>query len=138
MSTKVSITENYCSLMKKLLQFYYDKSNEKNNTHCHIRRGIIFINDFPINAIESTGAKLYKYKDIVNSGNLGQINKHVDNEKKEAPESQSDIADSVLNNVCQIWQMSDDKNKKEIIDTIQFMLKLYINYLLIQKRELSK
>ena len=141
MSTKVKITENYCSILKRLLQYYYDNSNQKDETHIHIRRGILFINEFPVDTIELTGSKLYNYKEIVNSGELNKIGSYANNEeirKKETPTTQSDIADSVINNVCYVWKMSNEKNKKEIVENIQLMLKMYIKYLLIEKKEMSK
>lgn len=135
MSELAQLSDQYCIILKRCLQYYHEKSTNKSASYAHIRRGLLFVNDFPIDAMKMTGVKLWKYKHIVNGGDLGEIKssttkkvRHVD-----TPETQDDIADSVVETVEQTWQRLEKEEKDAFTEQIKEMLKIYTKILLLEK-----
>lgn len=137
MSTeKDKLRKDYLLILRRILQFYSERCPNKVDSHVQTRRGILFLQEFPVHAVEMTGVKLWKYKDIVLSGNFGDIHSVVTSPegKKEAPDSQQDIADSVIENVWKTWRMVEDNDRGDFIKQVQEMLKIYTKILLLEKK----
>ena len=135
----INITKRYVLLLKRCLQFYHEKSAEKAISHTHSRRGLLFLQEFPVDGMKLTGVKLWKYRDIVNSGDLGKIKKiaTAPDGIKEAPVSQQDIANSVIDNIIETWKITSEEEKLVFTKQIQELLKLYTSLLLLEKGELA-
>ena len=130
------IREKYCLILKRILQFYHEQSSDPATSHMHIRRGILFLQEFPIDAMNMTGVKLWKYKDMIQNGTLGKI-KHVATKpdgKKEIPNSQLDIANGVIDNVMSTWRIIPTEEKETFTKQIQELLRLYTTLLLHEKQ----
>ena len=135
-SDKVLLSEQYCSILKRILQFYHEESNNKDITYTHIRRGLLFLKEFPIDAVELTGVKLWQYKDIITLGNLGKIKyENLNTNNMGIPESQKDIADDVFNTVLQTWKNLTGEHKKLITADVQELLKIYTKIIIIDRKK---
>lgn len=130
-----TLINNYCTVLKRCLQYYHNKSSNKGDTHVHTRRGMLFINDFPIEAVELTGAKLWKYKDVILSGNVAEIENACVTERSDGitPETQKDIAEAVINNIIVVWRTLKSDEKINFTSQIQELLKIYTSILLLEK-----
>ena len=136
MSNKTELIEQYCIILKRCLQFYHQKCKNKEESYAHTRRGLTFIEHFPKDAVELTGVKLWKYKSIVKDGDLGNI-KHISDKDKinDTPETQKDIANSVVVNVTKTWQSLENEEKYNFTQQIKELLITYTKILSIDKQE---
>lgn len=127
---------SYCTILKRCLQYYNEKAPNKHQTYVHTRRGILFINDFPIEAVQLTGVKLWKYKDVINKGDFKEIECSCIKESSDesnTPDTQKDIASSVIYNITQAWGLLEKDEKVEFTLQIQELLKIYARILLADK-----
>ena len=137
MSTeKDKLRKEYILILRRILQFYSERCPNQVDSRIQTRRGILFLQEFPMQAVETTGVKLWKYKDIVLSGDLGEIKSVAISPegKKEAPDSQQDIADSVIENVWKTWNLLKDNEKGNFTKQVQELLKIYTKILLLEKK----
>ena len=134
MNDILRLSDQYCTILKRCLQFYHESSLDKSVSYAHTRRGLIFLKDFPLDAVRLTGVKLWKYREVVNGGNLGII-EHVakDQHVQDTPDSQKDIAGSVVFNVTQTWRSLKDDYKDEFTKQISDLLIIYAQILQIEK-----
>ena len=130
------VTAKYCIILKRCLQYYHERSVDKSRSHTHIRRGLLFLQEFPDEGMKLTGVKLWKYREIVNSGNLGKIKKiaTLKTAVHEAPQTQQDIASGVIENVMETWRNAPPEDKESFTQQVQELLKLYTERLWLEKQ----
>lgn len=132
----LKLVNNYCTILKRCMQYYTDKAPNKQEAYAHTRRGLLFINDFPLEAVELTGVKLWKYREVINTGQFKEIERTCTKESSDrtnTPETQKDIADSVIYNITMAWRILEDKEKEEFTNQVQELLKIYAKILLFEK-----
>lgn len=132
----LKLVNSYCTILKRCMQYYNEKAPNKQETYAHTRRGLLFINDFPLEAVELTGVKLWKYREVVNKGQFKEIEHACTKEssdKTNTPETQKDIAESVIYNITMAWQLLENEEKVEFTQQIQELLKIYAQILLFEK-----
>ena len=135
-SEYINLTNRYCAILKRCLQFYNDKAPDKVDSHKHTRRGLLFINDFAVEAMQLTGVKLWKYREVVSQGQFKEIERACTRESSETdntPETQKDIAESVIYNITMAWRQANPEEKQQITEQMQEMLKIYTQILLMEK-----
>ena len=133
---KYSIITSYNLVLKRIVNFYHEKCPNKNSSYAHIRRCRIFVDADPKSALEITGSKLFKYKDIIMAKRPDKISHNVDEEKQETLSeytTQKDIAGQLVENVLLVWRTMEPQDKEDLADQLIDMLKLYIRYLITEK-----
>lgn len=133
---KVQIINKYLVILRRIISFYQDKCTDTNGTYKHIRRARIFIDADPKSATEVTGSKLFKYKEIIFAKRPDKISHNIDTETVETlneHSTQKDIANDLINNILNVWRSMEADEKDILSDQLIAMLKLYIQYLLIEK-----
>lgn len=134
--TKVAIINEYNIILKRIINFYHDHCPNKDSSYRHIRRARVFIDADPKSALEITGAKLFKYKDIVMARRPDKISHNVENEQKETLDEysdQKDIAAELIDNVLVVWQQMAVDQKNELSEQLIDMLRLYAQYVMLEK-----
>ena len=67
------LSTKFISLIKRCTQHYANKCPDKVAAHKHIRRALIAIEECPNIVVEASGAKLWKYRDLVLSNDISNI-----------------------------------------------------------------
>jgi hypothetical protein len=133
---KYNIITAYNLVLKRIVNFYHEKCPNKDSSYAHIRRCRIFLDADPKSALEITGSKLFKYKEIVMSKRPDKISHTVNAEQQETLTeytAQKDIAGQLIENVLMVWRDMEPQDKDDLSDQLIEMLKLYIKYLIIEK-----
>ena len=133
---KVEIVNRYNSIFSRILSFYHEKSRNKSISYSHVRKAKLFMDAQPVAVLEMTGVKLFQYRDMVQSGDIHLIKHHTDTEKINVHEngySEAQIADDLVKNVFDSWQLLMDDEKVDFTEQVQELLQLYIQYLLLEK-----
>jgi len=138
MNNKVSIINDYNIILKRIVNFYHDHSPNQQSSYRHIRRARLFLDADPKSALEITGSKLFKYRDIIM---MRRPDKIYHNKDKEADETlneysdQKDIAGELVDNIITVWRGMEKEQKEELNDQLIDMLKLYAAYVMIEKNK---
>lgn len=135
--SKVQLITDYNIVLKRIINFYHDHCLNKNSSYRHIRRARVFLDADPKSALEITGAKLFKYKEIVFARRPDKISHSMDNERKETLDEysdQKDIAGELVDNVMRVWHTMGKEDKDELNDQLIDMLRIYIEYLIAEKK----
>lgn len=133
---KYNLITSYNLVLKRIVNFYHEKCPNKDSSYAHIRRCRLFLDADPKSALEITGAKLFKYKDIVLEKRPDKISHNVESEQKETLNeysSQRDIAGQLVENVLIVWRDMSERDKDDLAEQLIEMLKIYIRYLIIEK-----
>ena len=133
---KVQIINKYLVILRRIISFYQDKCSDTKGAYKHIRRARIFIDADPKSAVEMTGSKLFKYKEIIFAKRPDKISHNMTMEKEETLNeytTQKDIANDLVNNILVIWRSMETDEKDVLSEQLIEMLKLYIQYLIIEK-----
>ena len=133
---KIAIINDYNVILKRIINFYHEQCPDKDSSYAHIRRGRVFIDADPKSALEITGSKLFKYKEIILSKRPDKISHHMEDEKQETLteySTQKDIAGKLVENILTVWHSMNEIDKNDLSDQLIDMLKLYIRYLIIIK-----
>lgn len=133
---KVQIINKYLVILRRIISFYQDKCPDTKGAYKHIRRARIFIDADPKSAVEMTGSKLFKYKEIIFAKRPDKISHNMTIEKEETLNeytTQKDIANDLVNNILVIWRSMETDEKDVLSEQLIEMLKLYIQYLIIEK-----
>ena len=140
-SEKVQIILGYNTIIKRLINYYHDKSPDKNSSYAHVRRAKVFLDADPKSALEITGVKLFKYKDIIMLEKPERIKSSADAEKKEVLNEyteQQDIASQLIDNVLNIWSDMAERDRDDFSNQLIELLQLYIRYILLEKKDRGK
>tara|TARA_B110000908_G_C10191614_1_gene420761 strand:+ start:263 stop:694 length:432 start_codon:yes stop_codon:yes gene_type:complete len=133
---KYNIITSYNLILKRIVNFYHEKCPNKDSSYAHIRRCRLFIDADPKSALEITGSKLFKYKDIIFAKRPDKISHTADDEKKETLNeysTQKDIAAQLIENILTVWHSMVPQDKDDLAEQLVDMLKLYIRYLITEK-----
>jgi len=135
---KIEIVNEYVKIFQKILGFYYDHSTDKAAAYAYTRKAKIFLDAQPLLAMEMTGAKLYQYKEYVLSGEIHKIKNHCEDEKTELNSlqySEAKMADELINNINDTWELLDERDKKEFVEVVQELFDYYIKFLICAKND---
>lgn len=133
---KLNLIKSYNTILKRIINFYHEKCPNKDSSYAHIRRARVFMDTDPKSAMEYTGCKLYKYKEIILSKRPDKIHHYAENEQKETLNeytSQKDIANKLIENVLLVWRDMTPVDKDDLAEQLIEMFKIYVNYLLLEK-----
>lgn len=134
---KLNLIKSYNTILKRIMNFYHEKCPNKDSSYAHIRRARVFIDTDPKSAMEYTGCKLYKYKEIILSKRPDKIHHYAKDEQKETLSeysSQKDIANTLVENILTIWRDMSAVDKDDLSEQLIDMFKIYVKYLLLEKQ----
>lgn len=134
---KLNLIKSYNTILKRIINFYHEKCPNKDSSYTHIRRARVFIDADPKSAMEYTGCKLYKYKEIILTKRPDKIHYYAKDEQQETLNeyaSQKDIANTLVENILMVWRDMTNVDKNDLSEQLIDMFKIYVKYLLLEKQ----
>ena len=135
MLTKPEIIQDYCTVVKKIVNYLHKNSpNDKSETYRG--RALIFINNTPGMVLELTGPLLFKRNKAIQRGNPGELIKEMIHAKAEINKANTpeEDADYILHNIISILEKAPAVDKKVLVKDLQYITKLYIQFLILEKQ----
>lgn len=128
---KVEVVTNYCSIVKKLINFYCSRSPDRNK-ESYKNKAFAFINTAENQVLEITGPQLFKRREFINAGNHEPLIREI--KALDPRDIDDDDGLNVLKSIISILDQSTEEEKKIILKDIKMLLQLYIKYLILCKK----
>lgn len=131
MTSKTEIIQEYCTIFKKVVN-YLHKNSLNDTAESYRNRALIFINNTPGMVLELTGPILFKRNKVIQEGNPTILITEMEQAKTEVDRSEEDTH-YILHNIISILKQAPDPDKKVLVKDLQYVTKLYIKFLLLEK-----
>ena len=127
MANKVVLIQDYCTIVKKLINYYYRKTNDPEKDK-YKNRAFIFINSTPGQVLEITGPVLFERREAIVNNNEGVLLNELKNTHIDDIEAQN-----LIKSIIFILDNSTPNDKKIIMKDIKELSDIYIKFLIACK-----
>ena len=127
MTNKVSLIQDYCTIVKKLINYYYKKTNDSEKDK-YRNRAFIFINSTPSQVLEVTGPILFERREAIVNNNDDILLNELKNTQFDDTEAQH-----LIKSIIFILDNSTPNDKKIIMKELKELSDIYIKFLIACK-----